>query len=250
MQRIILLVMVFLMMVGCSSKETGQSPAPDSSATGVIQAEQATGLTTSPTATMTAGISTSTPTPAPQTAASQTAIPEALPPLCDLPALVVPTLPAVIPGYTQLDESIGLHVTGHYQVVDVQSYRLKISGLVATPLELSYDELRCMPRTTVNALLICYGVFEDEADWTGVSLRHVLDQAGGMLPGAEKIVLISADGYRTSVGWKEGLINRNLLAYEVNDEVLPILHGFPLRAVILSEFGEKWVKWLVEIRVE
>jgi sulfite oxidase len=42
----------------------------------------------------------------------------------------------------------------------------------------------------------------------------------------------------------------NFLAYEMNGQPLPVLHGFPLRAVFPGVVGNKWVKWLLEIRVE
>jgi DMSO/TMAO reductase YedYZ molybdopterin-dependent catalytic subunit len=41
----------------------------------------------------------------------------------------------------------------------------------------------------------------------------------------------------------------NFLAYELSGKPLPILHGFPLRAVFPSMLGSHWVKWLVEIQI-
>jgi DMSO/TMAO reductase YedYZ molybdopterin-dependent catalytic subunit len=38
-------------------------------------------------------------------------------------------------------------------------------------------------------------------------------------------------------------------AYELSGKPLPILHGFPLRAVFPSMQGNNWVKWLVEIQI-
>jgi DMSO/TMAO reductase YedYZ molybdopterin-dependent catalytic subunit len=40
------------------------------------------------------------------------------------------------------------------------------------------------------------------------------------------------------------------LAYELEGQVLPVLHGFPLRAVFPSQNGFKWAKWIVGIRVD
>ena len=91
-----------------------------------------------------------------------------------LTPIVVPTPPAEVPGYAQLDESSGLHVTGKVQVVDLPSYRLKVTGKVDRPLELTYDDLRCMPKKLVPCTLVCPGFFEDTGTWSGASLKQVL----------------------------------------------------------------------------
>jgi DMSO/TMAO reductase YedYZ molybdopterin-dependent catalytic subunit len=41
----------------------------------------------------------------------------------------------------------------------------------------------------------------------------------------------------------------NFLAYEWEGEPVPVLHGFPVRAVFPALNGNKWVKWLIEIEV-
>lgn len=168
---------------------------------------------------------------------------------CDLEPLIVPTPLAVTPGYTMRDGSIGLHVTGNAQEIDPESYRLKISGLVDNPLELTINELRCMPQISDDPILVCEGYFTDKATWTGVSLSYVLDLAG-LQPEAKSVILISADGYRVTLSMMEAKNERNMLAYQVNGQTLPILHGFPLRAVIPLSDGNDWIKWLVEIQVE
>lgn len=162
--------------------------------------------------------------------------------------VVVPTLPAVIPGYTELDESTGLHITGSYQVIDVESWRLRVTGKVATPLELSYDDLRCMPRIESLTTIICRGNFEDSATWAGVPLTYILELAG-VQADATQIKLSGADGYSSTVLLKDALSELNFLAYEWEGQAVPILHGFPLRAAFPALPGYTWVKWLLEIEV-
>lgn len=167
---------------------------------------------------------------------------------CVLTPIVVPTAPAEVPGYAQLDESSGLHVTGKLQVVDLPSYRLKVTGKVDRPLELTYDDLRCMPKKSVRCTLVCPGFFEDTGTWGGASLRQVLDQAG-IQQGATTLKLVSADGYSTNVPVTAALADDSLLAYEWEGEPVPVLHGFPVRAVFPALDGNTWAKWLVEIEV-
>ena len=162
---------------------------------------------------------------------------------------IIPTLPATIPGYTKLDESIGLHITGRYLVIDPETYRLKVTGKVDKPLELTYDQIRCLPKVTTKALLVCPGFFEDSASWTGVTIQSILDLAG-VQDGTNDLVLVSADGYRVTIPLIEALEQESLLAYEVNGQILPILHGFPLRAVFPDMSGGEWIKWVVEIQVQ
>jgi DMSO/TMAO reductase YedYZ molybdopterin-dependent catalytic subunit len=168
---------------------------------------------------------------------------------CQPTPFIVPTLPEDIPGWNELDESIGLHITGHFTIVDPVIYRLKVGGKVNKPLELTYNQIRCLPKVTAKPRLVCTGVFVDEATWTGVPLKYILDFAG-VQADANDLVLTSVDGYRTEVNLKDALQQDSFLAYEVNGQILPVLHGFPIRAVFPDMPGAKWIKWLVEIQVK
>ena len=168
---------------------------------------------------------------------------------CKPRPVVVPTLPSVIPGYTELDESTGLHITGTYQEIDVETWRLRVTGKVNNPLELTYDDLRCMPRIESLTTIICRGNFEDSATWAGVPLIHILELAG-IQEDATQIKLSGADGYSSTVLLKDALSEINFLAYEWEGQAVPILHGFPLRASFPALPGYTWVKWLLEIEVK
>ena len=170
-------------------------------------------------------------------------------PDCDLQPITVPTLPEVIPGYTQLDETTGLHVTGEPPEIDFFSYRLLVTGLVENPISITYDQLRCLPKVTDNPVLVCPGSFEDNATWSGVLMSDVLALAQP-LPEAKKVSMISADGYSFDISLAFAMDGENFLAYEWEGQPLPILHGFPLRAVLPSREGYFWVKWIVELNVK
>ena len=83
----------------------------------------------------------------------------------------------LIPRIHELDPATGLHVTGQAQTIDLASYRLKISGRVNSPLELTYDELRCLPKLDCAWTTICPGFFTDRADWAGASPASALKLA-------------------------------------------------------------------------
>jgi DMSO/TMAO reductase YedYZ molybdopterin-dependent catalytic subunit len=188
-----------------------------------------------------------TPQPAVQTPASgPSLVPD--PTACELEPIVVPTPPAEAPGYTELDPATGLHVTGTAPEIDFGEWRLEVTGKVDRPLSLTYDELRCMRKIEVRCTLVCPGFFEDEATWAGAALADVLELAQ-VQSDATGVRLLSADMYATFVSLEQARAGDAFLAYEWEGEPLPILHGFPVRAVFPQLDGSRWAKWLIEIEV-
>jgi DMSO/TMAO reductase YedYZ molybdopterin-dependent catalytic subunit len=187
--------------------------------------------------------------PAPSTASTDTATSPSTSSASELEPVVVPTLPEEIPGYTELDPATGLHVTGIPSVIDVASYRLRVTGKVVRELSLTYDEIRSLAKVTASPTLICPGAFVDHATWSGVPIPAILELAG-VQPDAKRIRMEGADGYSSVLLIDEALQTKNFLAYELEGETLPALHGFPLRAVIPEHIGAFWVKWILEIQVQ
>jgi DMSO/TMAO reductase YedYZ molybdopterin-dependent catalytic subunit len=171
-----------------------------------------------------------------------------VPAVCPPPAVTQPTLPEQIPGYTQVDPDTGLHMTGTPIEVAIDSYRLEITGLVERSLTLTYDELRCLPKVQAAPELVCPGFFVDVATWAGTPLREVLDRAG-VGQEATSLRLIAADGYSQRIELNEDTLANAFLAYELEREALPVLHGFPVRFVWPGHSGNDWVKWLTGIEV-
>ncbi len=167
---------------------------------------------------------------------------------CILGPLVMPPTPAKTPGYTELDSSTGLHVTGGFQQIDLKTYRLEVTGKVAHPLSVTYDELRCMPRIEARPTLVCPGFFTDVATWAGTPLKHLIGLAGPKSD-ATGLRLFGADKYSASLSLQDAAADGNFLAYEWEGKALPRLHGFPLRAVLPGAEGSQWVKWLIRIEV-
>ena len=167
---------------------------------------------------------------------------------CNPPPITIPKPPKIIPGYAELDKTTGLHVTGTIPEIDFTNYRLEVVGKVANPLKLSYDDLRCMPKIEARPTLVCPGFFKDVATWAGVPIKYVLELAG-VREDAREINLISADEYESSLSLKKAYSGPGFLAYEWEGKTLPILHGFPVRAVFPGLGGSYWVKWLVKIEV-
>jgi DMSO/TMAO reductase YedYZ molybdopterin-dependent catalytic subunit len=142
----------------------------------------------------------------------------------------------------------GINITGVSPDVDINQYRLTLNGLVATPLILTYEELLAYPTVTEVVLLICSGFFADNAEWTGVPMSILLDEAG-VSPEASEVIFRALDGYSVElpleVAQREGVF----LAHTVNGQVLPPEHGYPVRLVVKGNYGADWIKWVEHIEI-
>ena len=170
------------------------------------------------------------------------------------------------------------YVRWHLQTlpqVELAQWRLKVSGHVEKPLELSMEELRKLPSTSIVAVNQCSGnsrgLFEpripgaqwgngamSNARWTGVKLSEVLKRAGlkagamdvtfaGMDKGAPPPVTVP--DFVKSLPVEEANRPEVLLAYDMNGQALPPLNGFPLRLVVPGWYATYWVKAINEIKV-
>ena len=164
-----------------------------------------------------------------------------------LPTVVPPT-PIPNPGFAQQELETGLHVTGGALRVDLATYRLRVSGLVAQPLSLSYDDLRCLPKIEARVMLECPGYFVDWQRLAGPTLASVIALASPQ-PGVTDVTLTSISGYFARFALEAVTGEANFLAYEWRGESLPASHGFPVRAALPGKAGSTWVKWLEEIKL-
>ncbi len=98
-------------------------------------------------------------------------------------------------------------------------------------------------------MLVCPGFFRDTANWAGASLAAVLALAEPASD-AKYVELTGADGYSSLPEIERALDPANFLAYEWEGQPVPVLHGFPVRAVLPKEDGNRWVKWLIKIEVK
>jgi sulfane dehydrogenase subunit SoxC len=151
--------------------------------------------------------------------------------------------------------------------IPVDEWRLAVTGLLAQPLELTFADLRAMKSRTITAFLECSGNsrtrFSPETDgtpwgngaignaeWTGVPLVDVLNQAG-VQPGAIDVVAQGADfpemqrGLPLAVAMNPDV----LLVWQMNGEPLPAPHGGPVRLIVPGWSGIASTKWISGIDV-
>jgi sulfoxide reductase catalytic subunit YedY len=135
--------------------------------------------------------------------------------------------------------------------VQMDSWRLEVTGKVATPLELTYEEVLGLPAVEREVLLICPGIFTIHARWKGVGIDALLKKAGVAAGGTAVTVHGPSGPYEKVEGFSLEEIRRGgvFLAYAVNGERLPQKHGFPLRLVAPDRHGSDWVKYAYKVEV-
>lgn len=134
-----------------------------------------------------------------------------------------------------------------------KDWRLKVGGLVETPLTLSLDDLRGMPARSQITRHDCVEGWSCIGKWTGVQLSHVLDRAK-LKQNAKYIVFYCLDDlgrqgteasrYYESIALVDAYHPQTILAYDMNDETLPIPHGAPLRVRVERQLGYKMAKYI------
>jgi DMSO/TMAO reductase YedYZ molybdopterin-dependent catalytic subunit len=140
--------------------------------------------------------------------------------------------------------------------VDVGSWRLRIHGLVERETELTFEDLVALPLVEQYVTIACVsnevgGDLVGNAKWTGVPLRDVLDIAG-VRDGATQLVGRSVDGWTAGMptAWVMDPRREPLIALKMNDEPLPVAHGFPARLIVPGLFGYvSATKWLSELEL-
>jgi len=166
------------------------------------------------------------------------------------------------------------YVRSHLPVptVDAATFALKIGGEVDSPLSLSVDEIKKLPAVTVTVTLECAGngraFFEpavagiqwekgavSTARFTGARLSDVLKRAG-MKSTGKNVEMHAADrplgsmpAFVRQVPMAKAMHPDTIIAYAMNGEPIPAVHGFPLRSIVPGWEGAYSIKWLNALNV-
>lgn len=164
-------------------------------------------------------------------------------------------VPGLSPYYVPNDSFYRIDTAIVVPQVDPAEWRLKVTGMVDHPFELTFDELLAMPQVEESVTLQCVsnevgGDLVGNARWQGVPLTALLERAG-VQPGATQVVGRSVDGWTGGFPTEAARDGRvALVAVGMNHEPLPIAHGFPARLVVAGIYGYvSATKWLSEIQL-
>src|SRR5882762_9406507 len=164
--------------------------------------------------------------------------------------------------------------TQHYghPTVDAATFKLKVSGLVDKPVQLSLDDLKKLGAVDLVAGFECSGNrgpiqgLCGNGKWTGVPLKKVLD-AAGVKASAREFVFFGADKGEEEVEWRtqkykidvpfgrslnreKAMSGEPFLAWALNGEPLTRHQGSPLRLLVPGWYGVCNVKWLSQIHLQ
>jgi DMSO/TMAO reductase YedYZ molybdopterin-dependent catalytic subunit len=156
-------------------------------------------------------------------------------------------------------------------------WRIEIGGLLEFPRTISLDEIKTLPLVEHEVVLQCSGngraMFSavspvKGSQWSygamgnvrfkGVSLKSVFEKFDVRphalvrfitAEGAESPGKPGAADFEHSLPLDETL-SRAILAFEMNGQPLPSVHGGPLRLVTPGYYGTMHVKWLSRLRLE
>ena len=131
------------------------------------------------------------------------------------------------------------------------NWRLSVDGLVRRPQSLSMAQIRAMPARTQITRHDCVEGWSAIGKWTGLPLKLVLDGAG-VLPSSRYIVFHCADdfdgdAYYESIDLIDAYHPQTILAWGMNDQLLSVGHGAPLRLRVERQLGYKQAKFVMRI---
>jgi DMSO/TMAO reductase YedYZ molybdopterin-dependent catalytic subunit len=136
-----------------------------------------------------------------------------------------------------------------------RDWRLRVHGMVARELELTFEDLVGRPMIERYVTLSCVsnqvgGDLVGNALFQGVRLKDVLDEAG-VDPEATQVVSRSIDGWSCGSPTSAIMDGRDaMLAIAMNGEPLPAEHGYPVRIVVPGLYGYvSATKWVTEIEL-
>ena len=162
---------------------------------------------------------------------------------------------------------------GPTPIIDAATWSMSVEGPgVANPITITYDELLRMPSTTVTRFIECAGngrVFFKEhqgampkgrpwrygsyavAEWTGVTLGHVLRLAGLKDTAVDVLPTgLDAAAVERPMPVAKALEPDTIIAWAMNGDLIPPDHGYPARVVVPGWVGVNSIKWVGKIFVD
>ncbi len=124
------------------------------------------------------------------------------------------------------------------RVVDGDSFRLEVTGLVADKHRWTLAELGALPMTEQITRHICVEGWSAIGRWGGVPFASFLKAVGADLT-AKYVGFKCADDYHTSIDMATALHPQTLLALTYDGEVLPPKYGYPMKLRMPTKLGYK-----------
>lgn len=138
-------------------------------------------------------------------------------------------------------------LTDHPAPLDLDQWRLTVTGLGVTTLSLSLADVAALPVSHLTATLDCTNGWYSAQHWSGVRLGDVLARAGLAASAAALVRVVSVTGHSVTLPLAQA--RDALLATVITGQALTHPHGAPLRLVHPGLRGWLWIKWVTRIEV-
>ena len=163
-------------------------------------------------------------------------------------------------------------IRSHHGVPNIpEKWELEIDGLVENPTKLTLKDLQDLPQKNFHAVLECSGNGRGfqfpkvsglqwekgavgNAEWTGVPLTEIVKSVRlkpnakfARIEGADLPALPAVPPFVRSIPLEKMMAPDTMLALKMNREVLPVLHGGPVRLVVPNWYAHSWIKWVKKI---
>jgi DMSO/TMAO reductase YedYZ molybdopterin-dependent catalytic subunit len=152
------------------------------------------------------------------------------------------------PGQTLTEKWPVLHYADVPSVTKA-NFRFKVLGLVAQPIEWTWEQFTALPSVKLTSDFHCVTTWSKfDNTWEGVSWRTIA-QAAGIQPAAKFAMIHSSDGYYTNVplSWLDD--DDVLFAWSHDGQPLTPEHGGPLRLVVPKLYAWKSAKWVSAVEL-
>lgn len=172
-----------------------------------------------------------------------------------LPAGVQAPVEGVTPFVTPNNDFYRIDTALVVPELDPANWQLRVHGMVEEEFTIDFEELMGSDLIETYVTLACVsnvvgGNLVGNAKWLGYPLREVLARAKPKA-GADMVLSTSSDGFSASTPLPVLQDDRGaILAVGMNDEPLPLQHGFPVRMVVPGLYGfVSATKWVVDLEV-
>ena len=157
------------------------------------------------------------------------------------------------PTYSEAEITRPFPFNAYYEealapVIDGESYRLKLAGLIESKRPWTLAELRALPQASQITRHVCVEGWSAIGKWGGVPFRVFLERVGADLT-ARYVGFKCADNYSTSIDMPSALHPQTLLALDFPGRPEETKYGFPVKIRIPTKLGFKNPKFVTEIFV-
>ncbi len=130
--------------------------------------------------------------------------------------------------------------------VDLARWTFRVKGLVGAPVNWTWKEFLALPRVKVFADFHCVTRWSRLGNlWEGVSMREIVNRAGGISDQAKYVLVSGYDhGWTTNLPVENALDEDVLVAIAHDGEPISAAHGGPARLIVPQLYAWKSAKWV------